>query len=98
MLFEQYTMDLNQEKYDIEVRNDDAIKCNRILFDFMQRTFNPLYGSCLHKKCLLIDTIIEDQPRKQSAAEIEKLNREKKARKKERLLHVSLIQKIMFCE
>ena len=29
-------MDLNWEKYDIEVKNDDAIKRNRIFFDFMQ--------------------------------------------------------------
>ena len=30
-------MALNQYKYDIEVQNDDAIKCNQILFYFMQQ-------------------------------------------------------------
>ena len=29
-------MDLNRDKYDIEVKNDDAIKRNRIFFYFMQ--------------------------------------------------------------
>ena len=32
LLFEQYKMALNWEKYDIEVRNDDAINCNQICF------------------------------------------------------------------
>ena len=41
-------MALDQEKYDIEVRNADAIKRNGILFDFMQRTFNRLDGLYLH--------------------------------------------------
>ena len=49
VLFEQYRMPLNRYKYDIEVQNDDAIKRNRILFDFVQRTFNYLYGLYLHE-------------------------------------------------
>ena len=57
LLFEQYRMDLNREKYDIEVRNDDTIKRNRIFFDFMQQTFSRLDGLYLREKCLLIDTI-----------------------------------------
>ena len=48
----------------------------------MQQTFSCLYGLYMDEKCLLIDTIKEYQLRKQSAAEIEKPNREKKARKK----------------
>ena len=36
LLFEQYRMALKRDKYDIEVKNDDAIKRNRILFDFVQ--------------------------------------------------------------
>ena len=75
LLFEQYRMALNWVKYDIEIRNDDTIKRNQILFDFIQHTFNRLDGLYLHERCLLIDTIKEDQLRKQSAAEIEKLNR-----------------------
>ena len=59
----------------------------------MQQTFNRLDGLYLCEICLLIDAIIKDQLRKQSAAEIEKLNREKKARKKERKVHLSLLQK-----
>ena len=36
LIFEKYRMDLNQDKYDIEVqKDDDAINCNQILFDLM---------------------------------------------------------------
>ena len=57
-------MALNQDKYDIEVLNYDAIKLNRILFDLMQRTFNCLDGLYLRERCLLIDALIKDQLRK----------------------------------
>ena len=70
LLFEQYRMALNWYKYDIEVRNDDAIKGNRLFFDFMQQTFNRLDGLYLHEVCPLIDTIIKYQSRKHIAAEI----------------------------
>ena len=43
-------MAIKQDKYDIEVENDDAIKLNRIFFDFVQRTFNRLDGLYLHEK------------------------------------------------
>ena len=92
-LFDQYKMALNWDKYDIEIQNDVAIKRNRIFFDFMQRTFNILYGLYLRERCLLIDVIMKDQLRKQSAAEIEKLNREKRQETKERKVHLSLLQK-----
>ena len=42
-------MALKQDKYKIEVQNDDAINHNRIFFDFMQQTFNFLDGLYLHK-------------------------------------------------
>ena len=58
LLFEQYIMALNRDKYEIEVQNDDAIKCNQIFFDLMQQMFNRLDGFYLHGKSLLIDTII----------------------------------------
>ena len=45
-------MALNQDKYDIEVRNGDAIKRNQILFDFMPRTFNLMDGLYLHERLL----------------------------------------------
>ena len=36
LIFEQYIMNLNRYKYDIEVqKDDDAINCNQILFDLM---------------------------------------------------------------
>ena len=43
LLFGKYIMALNQDKNDIEFRNDDALKRNQIFFDFMQQTFNHLY-------------------------------------------------------
>ena len=73
-------MALNPDRYDIEVQNDDAINRNRILCDFMQQMFNRLDGLYMHKKCLLINTIKKYQSRKQNAAEIEIMNREKKAK------------------
>ena len=50
-------MALNQEKYDIEVRDDGAIKRNRIFFDFIQRTFNHLDGLYMDEIFILINTI-----------------------------------------
>ena len=79
LLFGQYIMALNRGKYDIEVQNDDAIKRNRILFDFVKLTFNRLDGLYILEICLLIDVIMKYQLRKQGAAEIEKLSREKKS-------------------
>ena len=70
-------MGIKRGKYNIEVQNYDAINHNRIFFDFMQRTFNRLDGLYLHEKIILIDTIIENQSRKQSAAEVEITNRKK---------------------
>ena len=64
LLFKQYRMALNRETYYIEVENDDAIKRNRIFFDFMQPTLNRLDGLYVHERFLLIDTIMKDQLRK----------------------------------
>ena len=49
VLFEQYRMAINWDKYYIEDQNDDAIKCNQILFDFMKRMFSRLNGLYLHE-------------------------------------------------
>ena len=57
MLFEKYRMALDREKYDIEVRDDDAMRRTQIFFDFMQRTFSCLDGLYMDKECVLIDTI-----------------------------------------
>ena len=70
LLFQQYRMALKRGKYYIEVQNDDEIKLNHIFFDFIQQKFNRLDGLYLYEKSLLIDTIIENQSRKQSAAEV----------------------------
>ena len=53
LLFEQYRMALKRDKYDIDVQNDDAIKCNWTFFDFMQQTFNSMDGLYLHEKVFL---------------------------------------------
>ena len=98
MLFEEYIMALKRDKYDIEVQNNDAIKRNRIIFDFMQRTFNRLNELYLHEKIIFIFTIIENQSRKQSAAEVERLNRKKRIETKIRKVHPSLLKKRLFCE
>ena len=61
-------MALNQDRYDIEVPDDDAIKRNQISFDFMQQTLSCLDGLYMDERCLLIYKIKIDQLRKQSAA------------------------------
>ena len=48
----------------------------------MQQTFNRMDGLYLYKIFLLINMIMKDQLRRQSAAEIVKLNIEKKSRNK----------------
>ena len=53
LLFEKYRMALNLDKYDIEVQNYYAIKHNRIFFDFVQQTFNHLYGIYLCERYFL---------------------------------------------
>ena len=50
LYFEQYTMAFKRDKFNIEVQDDDETKRNRILFDFMQRTFNCLDELYMNKK------------------------------------------------
>ena len=78
LLFEQYRMALNRDKYDIGFRDYDAINRNQIFFDFMQGTFNCMDGLCLCGRYLLIDMIMKDQFREHSAAEIEKWTENKR--------------------
>ena len=82
LLFEQYIMALNLDKYEIEVRNDDAIKRNQRFFDFIQQTVNRLNGLYLRERCFLIYVIMKNLLREKSAADIEKLNRKKEGKKK----------------
>ena len=56
MLFEQYRMTLKRDKYNIEVRDDDAIKRNQVFFDFMQQTFKSLDGLYMDERFILMDT------------------------------------------
>ena len=91
-------MVLNRDKYDIEVRNDDTIKRNRIFFDFLQSPFNRMDGLYLHEICLLIDAIMKYQLRKHSAVEIEKLNIKKRPETKERKVNIRLLKKSLFCK
>ena len=89
-------MALNKDKYYIEVRDDDAIKRNRIYFDFMQQTFNHPDRLYMDEIFILIDTIKKYQLRKKSAEEVERVNREKKEKKRKE--QPSLLQKRLFCE
>ena len=56
MLFEQYRMTLKRDKYNIEVRDDDAINRNQVFFDFMQQTFKSLDGLYMDERFILMDT------------------------------------------
>ena len=67
VLFEKYRMALKQDKDAIEIQKDDAIKCNRICFDFMLRMFNNLNELYIKEKSLLIYTILKYQSRNESA-------------------------------
>ena len=50
-------------------------------------------GLYLREKCILIDTVMKDQFRKQSAAEIGKLNSVETPETIEMKVHLSLLQK-----
>ena len=62
-------MALKRDKDAIKIQGDDAIKRNRLIFDFMLRMFNPLNQLYEKEKSLLIDTILKYQSRKESAKE-----------------------------
>ena len=68
-------MALKWDKDTIEIQKDDAIKRNRIFFDFMLRMFNRLNQLYVKEKIILIDTILKYQSRNESAKEVEKPNR-----------------------
>ena len=67
VLFEKYRMALKRDKCAIEIQKDDAIKRNRIFFDFMLRMFNHLNQLYGKEKSILIHTILKYQSRKESA-------------------------------
>ena len=71
-------MALKQDKYAIEIQKYDAIKCNRLFFDFMIRMFNHLNQLYEKEKSLLIYTILKYQ----SGKEIAKENTSKPSKKK----------------
>ena len=63
-------MALKQDKYDIEIQKDDAIKRDQIFFDFMVRMSNHLNQLYEKEKSLLIHTILKYQLRNESAKEV----------------------------
>ena len=69
VLFEKYRMDLKRDKDAIEIQKDDAIKRNRIFFDFMLRMFNNLNQLHEKEKSFLIYTILTYQLSNESAKE-----------------------------
>ena len=69
VLFEKYRMALKRDKDAIEIQGDDAIKRNRLFFEFMLIMFNHLNQLYEKEKSLLIDTILKYQSRKESARE-----------------------------
>ena len=71
-------MALKKDKEAIEIQGDDAIKRNRLFFDFMLRMFNNINQLYEKEKSLLTDTILKYQSRKESAKE----NQSKTSRKK----------------
>ena len=62
-------MALKRDKDAIEIQGDDAIKRNRLFFDFILRMFNLLNQLYEKEKGLLIDKILKYQSRKTSAKE-----------------------------
>ena len=62
-------MALKRDKDAIEIQKDDAIKRNRLFFDFMLRIFNHLNQLYEKEKSLLIYTILTYQSRNESAKE-----------------------------
>ena len=77
LFFEQYIMALNQDKYDIEVRDDDAIKRDRIFFISCNER-SIVWMDYIRIKHLFDRYNQKYQLRKQSAEEVERFNREKK--------------------
>ena len=69
VLFEQYKMSLKRDKDAIDIEGEDEIKCNRLFFDLMLKSFNHLNQLYEKKKSLLIDTILKYHSRKDSAKE-----------------------------
>ena len=61
VLFEKYIMALKRDKDAINIQWDDAIKRNRLYFDFKLRMFYNLNQFYEKEKSLLIDTILKHQ-------------------------------------
>ena len=60
-------MAIKRDKDTIEIQGDDAIKRNRLFFDFMLRMFDHLNQLYEMEKSLLIDAILTYHLRKKSA-------------------------------
>ena len=60
-------MTLKQDKDSIEIQGDDAIKRNRLFFDFILGMFNHVNQLYEKEKKIYKDTILKYQSRKESA-------------------------------
>ena len=63
LLFENYRMDLKEDKDAIGIQKDDAIKRNQIFFDFVLRMFNHLNQLYEKERIILIHTILKYKSR-----------------------------------
>ena len=69
VFFKKYRMAIKRDKDAIKIQEDDAIKRNRIFFDFMLIMFNHLNQLYKKEKSLLIYKILKYQSRKERAKE-----------------------------
>ena len=69
VLFEQYRIDLKQDKDAIDIDGDDAINRNRLFLDFMLRMFDHLNQLYEMEKSLIIDAIFKYHLGKESDEE-----------------------------
>ena len=93
VLFEKYRMALKRNKDAIEIQKYDAIKRNRIFFDFMLRMLNNLNQLYEKEKSLLIDTILKYQSRNESAKKVKNQTDTIRPDTEIRKIHQSLLQK-----
>ena len=90
-------MELNCDKYDIEVRDDDTTKSDQTFFNFMQWTFNRLDGLYIHEK-MFFDRHDHSKPSDETECSgIWKTEQIKKGQKK-RKEGTSKLKKSLFCE
>ena len=68
-MFEQYIIPIKRDKDAIDIEGGYEIKRNRLFFDLMLRMFDYINQLYEKEKILLIDTILTNQSRNESAKE-----------------------------